>query len=100
MRNGIVLIEFIEEARHTGMELKEAVIGAGKARLRPILLTTVAAVAGLSPMAITGSVMFKPLAITIISGLLFSMLLTLIGVPSLYTVLCNQQAKEASKKGG
>ncbi|MFB0829345.1 efflux RND transporter permease subunit [Brevibacillus laterosporus] len=99
VRNGIVLIEFIEEARHTGVELKEAVIGAGKARLRPILLTSVAAIAGLTPMAITGSVMFKPLAITIISGLLFSMLLTLIVVPSLYTVLAiGKQRKVARKK--
>ncbi|WP_312111747.1 efflux RND transporter permease subunit [Brevibacillus reuszeri] len=93
VRNGIVLIEFIEEARHEGVPLTEAVIGAGKARLRPILLTSFAAVAGLMPMAVAGSVLFKPLAITIISGLLFSMLLTLIVVPSLYTVLAIRKQK-------
>ncbi|MCE0449919.1 efflux RND transporter permease subunit [Brevibacillus sp. AF8] len=98
VRNGIVLIEFIEEARHQGVSLNDAVIRAGKARLRPILLTTFAAVAGLSPMAITGSVLFQPLAITIISGLLFSMLLTLIVVPSLYTVIAIQKEKKRVKK--
>ncbi|MDC0764832.1 efflux RND transporter permease subunit [Brevibacillus sp. AG] len=98
VRNGIVLIEFIEEARHEGVALHDAVIGAGKARLRPILLTTFAAVAGLSPMAIKGSVLFQPLAITIISGLLFSMLLTLIVVPSLYTVVAIQKEKKRVKK--
>ncbi|MEK3742569.1 efflux RND transporter permease subunit [Brevibacillus sp. FSL K6-0770] len=97
VRNGIVLIEFIEEARHAGMGLRDAVIGAGKARLRPILLTTFAAVAGLAPMAISGSVLFKPLAITIISGLLFSMLLTLIVVPSLYTVVALQKEKKRER---
>lgn len=98
VRNGIVLIEFIEEARHEGVSLHDAVIGAGKARLRPILLTTFAAVGGLLPMAIKGSVLFKPLAITIISGLLFSMLLTLIVVPSLYTVVAIQKEKKRAKK--
>lgn len=100
VRNGIVLIEFIEEARHAGTELKEAVIGAGKARLRPILLTSFAAVAGLMPMAIAGSVLFKPLAITIISGLLFSMMLTLVVVPALYTVLAIQKQKKEKKGRG
>ncbi|WP_146142428.1 efflux RND transporter permease subunit [Brevibacillus fortis] len=72
---------------------------AGKARFRPILLTTFAAVVGLSPMAIKGSVLFQPLAITIISGLLFSMLLTLIVVPSLYTVVAIPKGEETGKKG-
>lgn len=98
VRNGIVFIEFIEEARHAGKELKEAVIQAGEARLRPILLTSLTAVAGLMPLAISGDVLFKPLAVTIISGLLFSTLLTLIVVPSFYTVLARRKMKKLAKK--
>jgi multidrug efflux pump subunit AcrB len=98
VRNGIVLIEFIEEARHAGTELKQAVIQAGEARLRPILLTTMTAVAGLTPLAITGDVLFKPLAVTIIFGLIFSTMLTLIIVPSFYTVLTVRKLKKRAKK--
>lgn len=98
VRNGIVFIEFIEEARHAGAELKQAVISAGEARLRPILLTSFTAVAGLMPLAISGDVLFKPLAVTIISGLLFSTLLTLIVVPSFYTVLTQRKLKKQAKK--
>lgn len=98
VRNGIVFIEFIEEARHSGVELKQAVIQAGEARLRPILLTSMTAVAGLMPLAISGDVLFKPLAVTIISGLLFSTLLTLIVVPAFYTVLTQRKIKKLAKK--
>ena len=98
VRNGIVFIEFIEEARHAGTELKQAVIQAGEARLRPILLTSLTAVAGLTPLAISGDVLFQPLAVTIISGLLFSTLLTLIVVPSFYTVLMQRKQKRLAKK--
>lgn len=98
VRNGIVFIEFIEEARHAGVELKQAVIQAGEARLRPILLTSMTAVAGLMPLAITGDVLFQPLAVTIIFGLLFSTMLTLIVVPSFYTVLAQRKMKKLAKK--
>lgn len=98
VRNGIVFIEFIEEARHAGVELKQAVISAGEARLRPIILTSFTAVAGLTPLAVSGDVLFKPLAVTIISGLLFSTLLTLVVVPSFYTVLTQRKMKKLARK--
>jgi multidrug efflux pump subunit AcrB len=98
VRNGIVLIEFIEEARRDGVELKQAVIQAGEARLRPILLTSFTAVAGLMPLALSGDVLFQPLAVTIIFGLLFSTMLTLIVVPSFYTVLAEGKRKRQAKK--
>jgi multidrug efflux pump subunit AcrB len=98
VRNGIVLIEFIEEARREGVELKEAVIRAGEARLRPILLTTFTAVAGLTPLAVSSDVLFRPMAMTIISGLLFSTALTLVIVPSLYTSLALWKEKRQTKK--
>ncbi|RAK17161.1 multidrug efflux pump subunit AcrB [Anoxybacillus vitaminiphilus] len=98
VRNGIVLIEFIEEARREGMELKEAVIKATEARFRPILLTSLTAIVGLLPIAIRGDVLFKPMAMTIISGLVFSTILTLFVVPSLYTVLATYKNKRQQKK--
>lgn len=98
VRNGIVLIEFIEEARRKGMELKEAVIQAAEARFRPILLTSLTAIVGLLPMAIRGEVLFKPMAMTIISGLVFSTMLTLFVVPSLYTVMATYKNKRQQKK--
>jgi len=98
VRNGIVLIEFIEEARHEGVELKQAVIQAGEARLRPILLTSMTAVAGLLPLAFSGDVLFQPLAVTIIFGLIFSTVLTLVVVPSFYTILAQRKIKKQEKK--
>lgn len=98
VRNGIVLIEFIEEARREGAELKLAVIQAGEARLRPILLTSATAVAGLMPLAITRDPLFQPMAMTIISGLIFSTVLTLVLVPSLYMVLASYKEKRKIKK--
>ncbi len=98
VRNGIVLIEFIEEARRKGVGLKEAVISAGEARFRPILLTSATAVAGLSPLAISRDPLFSPMAMTIISGLIFSTILTLVLVPSLYMVLAGLKEKRYLKK--
>ncbi|MDI3256296.1 MAG: efflux RND transporter permease subunit, partial [Kyrpidia sp.] len=97
VRNGIVFIEFIEHARRGGMELKEAVIRAGEARLRPILLTSATAVAGLFPLAVSGDVLFRPMAVTIISGLTFSTLLTLIIVPCWYTVLARWKLRRGHR---
>lgn len=93
VRNGIVLIDFIEKARAEGTELKQAVMRAGEARLRPILLTSMTAVAGLTPLVLMGNPLFAPLAMTIISGLVFSTILTLIIVPALYTVLAQYKEK-------
>lgn len=98
VRNGIVLIDFIEKARAQGVELRQAVIQGGEARLRPILLTSMTAVAGLMPLALSGNPLFTPLAVTIISGLIFSTLLTLIVVPSLYTALASYKEKRAARR--
>ncbi|MDR6109141.1 multidrug efflux pump subunit AcrB [Paenibacillus sp. SORGH_AS338] len=98
VRNGIVLIEFIEDARKEGKELKEAIILAASARFRPILLTSLAAIVALIPMATVGELLFRPLAIAIIFGLLFSTVLTLLVVPSLYMVLVRSQEKRKQRK--
>ena len=98
VRNGIVLIEFIVDKRKEGVELREAVVEATEARFRPILLTAMAAILGLLPVAIIGDILFRPMAITIVSGVIFSTVLTLFVVPSLYIVVTEWQEKRMAKK--
>lgn len=98
VRNGIVLIEFMEDARKEGMDLTSAVIRATEARFRPIILTASAAILGLLPVALIGDILFRPMAITIISGVIFSTALTLFVVPSLYLIVANMKNKRINKK--
>lgn len=98
VRNGIVLIEFIEDARREGVGLQEAIIGATSARFRPILLTSLTAMFGMLPLATTGSILFRPMAYTIIFGLMFSTILTLIVVPSLYMVMAMYKERRQERK--
>jgi multidrug efflux pump subunit AcrB len=86
--NGVLLIHYANLLREQGEELRRAVIHAAVVRLRPILMTTVATLAGLLPMAIgltVGSEANVPLARTVIGGLTVSTVLTLFFVPALYT---------------
>jgi len=87
VNNAIVLVEYFEILRHRGLNRLEAVIEAGRVRLRPILMTTLTTVCGLLPLGLglgEGAEMLQPLAITIVFGLSFSMLVTLVLIP----VLC------------
>src|ERR1035437_2971401 len=86
--NGILLVDFTNKLRKRGIELHEAVVTAGRTRLRPILMTTLATVLGLIPLAlgIGGETSQAPLAIAVIGGLTLSTLLTLFFVPTLYTI--------------
>jgi len=86
--NGILLIDYTNRLRKRGMILYEAVVKAGRTRLRPILMTTFATILGLTPMAIGigGESSQAPLAIAVIGGLTASTFLTLIFVPVLYAV--------------
>jgi len=87
--NGILLVDYTNRLRADGMELHEAVIKAGRTRLRPILMTSLATILGLIPMAIgigTGSETNMPLARAVIGGLLVSTFLTLLLIPTLYTI--------------
>ncbi|AOM84174.1 efflux RND transporter permease subunit [Salisediminibacterium beveridgei] len=93
VRNSIVLLEFINQRRAEGMGIQEAVIEAGRVRLRPILLTAFTAIGALTPVALSGDVLFVPLAISIISGLLFSAVITVIIVPAVYTAFTTKFGK-------
>jgi hydrophobe/amphiphile efflux-1 (HAE1) family protein len=88
--NGVLLVDFANVLRRRGKDLKEATIEAGRTRLRPILMTTIATVLGLIPMALgigEGSETNLPLARSVIGGLMVSTFFTLFLVPALYTFL-------------
>ncbi|MGB5606031.1 MAG: efflux RND transporter permease subunit [Gammaproteobacteria bacterium] len=87
VNNAIVLVEYIEIARERGLEIRAAILEAARLRLRPILMTTLTTVFGMLPLAIgvgEGAEMLRPLAVTIVSGLSFSMLVSLLLVPVMY----------------
>ncbi len=80
----IVLSDFIEEARAEGMELRDALIQAGLVRLRAVLVTVLATVGGLIPLAVIGGELWRPLTAVHIFGLLLATALTLVVLPTLY----------------
>ncbi len=86
--NGILLVDYTNKLRKSGVELHEAVTRAGRTRLRPILMTTLATVLGLIPIALGmgGESSQSPLAIAVIGGLSVSTFLTLFFIPTLYTI--------------
>ncbi|MCB0279086.1 MAG: efflux RND transporter permease subunit, partial [Calditrichaeota bacterium] len=97
VNNAIVLISHINLLRQDGMEKREAIIEGGRVRLRPILMTTATTVLGLLPMALglgDGAEMRQPMAITVISGLVSSTVLTLIIIPTLYAIFDRTEMKK------
>ena len=90
MKNGIILVEYIQQLRAAGMELRPALLLAGRTRFRPILMTSLAAILGLFPLALgigPGAQMQQPLAIMVIGGLTANMLFTRLVIPVGYLVL-------------
>jgi len=87
VNNAIVLVDYTNTLRGRGLELREAIVQAGRVRLRPILMTTATTVLGLLPMALgmgDGAEIRTPMAIAVICGLLTSTFLTLLIIPTLY----------------
>ncbi len=90
VNNAIVLVDLINQLREKGMPKREAIMEAGRLRLRPILMTTLTTTLGLLPLAFgvgEGTEIRAPMAITVIGGLLVSTLLTLVVIPVMYMVL-------------
>lgn len=90
VNNGIVLVDYINQLRRGGMEKRQAIIESGRTRLRPILMTALTTILGLSTMAIgmgMGADMVQPMAIVTVGGLLYGTLLTLLVVPCIYDLL-------------
>ena len=100
VNNAIVLIDFIKTMRTRGYDKEYAIIYSCETRLRPILMTTMTTVFGMIPMALglgEGSEFYRGMAITVIFGLAFSTILTLVLIPILYSVVDSFTVKAAAK---
>jgi hydrophobic/amphiphilic exporter-1 (mainly G- bacteria), HAE1 family len=100
-KNAILLIDFIKQARARGMERTEAILQAGPIRLRPIMMTSLAMIFAMLPLAFAigpGAEMRAPMAQAVIGGLISSTLLTLIIVPIVYTLLDDLAARVTGKR--
>ena len=101
VKNGIVLIDYISLNRERGMSIRRSVIDGGHSRLRPVLMTSLTTILGMVPMAIgsgEGSEMWRPMGIAVIGGLTFSTVLTLLFVPTMYTIFAIVGIKRNRKK--
>jgi multidrug efflux pump subunit AcrB len=89
-KNGILMLDFVDQLRAQGHALAEALVLSGRRRLRPVLMTSLAAALGMLPLAYgigSGADTLKPLAIAVIGALCFSVLLSLVATPTIYFLL-------------
>jgi HAE1 family hydrophobic/amphiphilic exporter-1 len=101
VNNGIILVDYTNLLRRRGYELQRAVIAAGRIRLRPILMTMLTTVLGLTPMTFmsgSGSELRKPMALTVIGGLLVSTLFTLVLIPVVYATFESRRERRRLRK--
>ena len=101
VKNGIVLVDYINLMRDRGLELNEAIALSGRSRLRPVLMTTATTILGMLPMALSvgeGSEMWTPMGITVIGGLTVSTVITLIIVPVLYAMMARHGERDKQTK--
>ena len=101
VKNGIVMVDFTNLLRERGVGMYDAVLEAGKSRLRPVLMTSLTTILGMLPMAIglgNGAELWQPMGISVIGGLTFSTMLTLIAVPILYYVFMGRSEKYQERK--
>ncbi|HEX7485445.1 MAG TPA: efflux RND transporter permease subunit [Vicinamibacterales bacterium] len=97
-KNGILMLDFVEHLRAEGVSLVEALVGSGRRRLRPVLMTSMAAALGMLPLAYgigSGADMLKPLAIAVIGALCISVLLSLIATPTVYYLMLRLRGDKA-----
>ena len=91
-----MLVDYINQLRLEGMERREAIIEAGKTRIRPILMTSITTILGLIDMALSknaGSAMMQPMAIVCIGGLIYATLMTLLVVPCIYDIINKKEIR-------
>jgi HAE1 family hydrophobic/amphiphilic exporter-1 len=102
--NAIVLMDLINQYREQGMSVAEAVVEGGRRRLRPILMTAIATIFALLPMALgltgSGGFISQPLAVVVIGGLISSTALTLVLVPTLYTMVESARERRRARRAG
>jgi CzcA family heavy metal efflux pump len=97
-KNGILMLDFVDHLRTEGVPLVEALVRSGHRRLRPVLMTSLAAALGMLPLAWgigSGAEMLRPLAIAVIGALCISVLLSLVATPAAYYVLLRVREKAA-----
>ncbi len=93
VNNGIVMIDYMNQLREGGMEKREAILTAGRTRLRPVLMTALTTILALSTMVFSnemGSEMARPMAVVTIGGLLYGTLLTLVVIPCIYDIFIRE----------
>lgn len=101
VKNGIVLVDFINLMRDRGYELYEAVAKAGHSRLRPVLMTAGTTILGMLPLALStgeGSETWTPMGITVIGGLIFSTVVTMVIVPVIYVLFARRGERDKKSK--
>jgi multidrug efflux pump subunit AcrB len=95
-KNGILMLDFVEHLRAEGVGLEDALVRSGHRRLRPVLMTSLAAAFGMLPLAYgigRGADMLKPLAIAVIGALCISVLLSLVATPTAYFLMLRLRAR-------
>ena len=100
VNNGIVLVDYINQLRERGMEKREAILEAGRTRLRPVLMTALTTIFGLMAMAFStgmGADLSRPMALVTIGGLTYGTVLTLLVIPCIYDIF-HPDKKEKKKK--
>ena len=100
VNNGIVLVDYINQLRLSGMERREAIVEAGVTRLRPILMTSMTTILGLVVMAFggdAGTALMQPVALVCIGGLLYATLMTLLVVPCMYDILSRRELRKVEE---
>ena len=96
VKNGIVLVDYINLLKARGYATLRAVIEGGRSRLRPVLMTALTTALGMLPLALSrgeGSEMWKPMGIAVIGGLVFSTILTLLVIPAVYATMAASSAR-------
>lgn len=95
VNNGIVMVEYINQLRQEGVEKREAIVAAGKTRLRPILMTAMTTILAMSTTAFgndMGSDMSRPMAVVTIGGMIYGTLMTLVVVPCIYDLFYSNKS--------
>jgi len=99
-KNGILMLDFVDHLRQRGLSLEEALVHSGRRRLRPVLMTSMAAALGMLPLAYgvgSGADMLRPLAIAVIGALCVSVLLSLVATPTVYYLIMRLLPRQWSK---